>query len=564
MTIPKYNEMNSLYSSEVYRELERQALKKGFFNLTEKEANKNIAKDIVTQASNIEEKIQSSDSFIQDISRLVYAMKRKGFTAQAEEIEDNFKMYKKTESEFYNLNMEDNNNFLDFAHREGEVKMFDFPGDLGNIETLETQQKKMISTIKDPTGKQAALKEIAGLIKNAQTSYESLDSTPFGEDKSVEKSTLKKTLKADSTQAVNLLKKIANDFAKINNIKFDDTKITLFQIPGDVEKGKVFSRLGGDLNQVKKLWNVLATVYAGKPQNTNTISNAIFADPSGYLGKVNSVLGTQYKVANIFKKKLKKESQVALMSPGGILPAAAIAGPAAAGSALTKAVMPFFTPEKETIDRNKAVQIANSIFAAVTQLKTQVEKIFMGVDSKLNEVKSVTGKVVSALKDMASWNLSNDKDIYNFAVRIKGAIPQLKGELARIGYIFDGFGLQEVHYGISSNIEILDTVASSMINSLSKFKGKANIRDTAGRVRAIYNKLRKFVEGKKELQTEGRMKTLRSLGVIYDAITNNDFKGEAAILKTIGGGYKSWEDLDADTMQLEKMVNKDIASYRGV
>jgi hypothetical protein len=93
MTLSKYTD--NLYQSEVYRELERQAVKKGFFKPNDTEIVRLAAQEI-NMVEKINQPMDSSPSedLVQDVVRLAFAMRRKGFIAQAEDIEQKLVIYK--------------------------------------------------------------------------------------------------------------------------------------------------------------------------------------------------------------------------------------------------------------------------------------------------------------------------------------------------------------------------------------------------------------------------------------------------------------------------------------
>lgn len=157
MTISKYTD--NLYQSEVYRELERQAVKKGFFKPTEPELVKMAAQEVqqVDDSS-------SSNDLIQDIARLAFAMRRKGFVAQAEDIEQKLVIFKRAENALYDVIDEKNSDLIDFAHRDGDVNLIPGSGDLGTFETMQSISDKIQAVIrKQPTGKQG-MAELAAMI----------------------------------------------------------------------------------------------------------------------------------------------------------------------------------------------------------------------------------------------------------------------------------------------------------------------------------------------------------------------------------------------------------------
>lgn len=163
MTISKYT--NNLYKSEVYRELERQAVKKGFFKPTDGEVVK-LAAQAVSKSAQINQEIDStcSDDLIADIARLAYAMRRKGFISQAEEVEQNLVMFKQAECSLYDVTDETNKDLIGFAHRDGDVNVLEGSGELGTFETMQSISDKIQSMIKkEPTGINR-MAELAGMI----------------------------------------------------------------------------------------------------------------------------------------------------------------------------------------------------------------------------------------------------------------------------------------------------------------------------------------------------------------------------------------------------------------
>jgi len=179
MTLSKYTD--NLYQSEVYRELERQAVKKGFFKPTETELVKLAAQEVEReQQINQEVDAVPSDDLIQDVARLAYAMRRKGFVTQAEDIEQKLVLYKTAENALYNVTKETNADLIGFAHRDGDVNLIDGSGDLGAFETMQSIADKILAvTRKQPTGKQPmnSMASLASMI-NKVAQAEEVSSVP--------------------------------------------------------------------------------------------------------------------------------------------------------------------------------------------------------------------------------------------------------------------------------------------------------------------------------------------------------------------------------------------------
>jgi hypothetical protein len=175
MVFAKYTE--NLYESEVYRELERQAVRKGHFNPSPAEQVKIAAAQInKTRSANQPVDAIPSDDLIQDIARLAFAMRRKGYVDHAEDLEKKLILYKQAESALYNVSPESNAALLQFSHRDGDVEIIEGAGEPGTIETIESIAKKIRQVAeKQPTGKlpgkgpskTASLTELAALVKDA-------------------------------------------------------------------------------------------------------------------------------------------------------------------------------------------------------------------------------------------------------------------------------------------------------------------------------------------------------------------------------------------------------------
>ena len=168
MVIAKYTD--NLYASEVYRELERHAVRKGHFEPTDEQRVKLAAQQVnQTLEENKPISAEQTNDLVQDIARLAFAMRRKGYDNHADELEQKLLMYKRAESSLYNVTPETNKDFIGFSHRDGDVEIIEGSGELGTIETIESLAKKIRAiTEKEPSGKlpgkSASLQELAEVI----------------------------------------------------------------------------------------------------------------------------------------------------------------------------------------------------------------------------------------------------------------------------------------------------------------------------------------------------------------------------------------------------------------
>jgi hypothetical protein len=169
--IAKYT--TNLYASEVYRELERNAVKKGFFKPTEEQIVKSAA-DKISKKSSIDNSAVPSDNIDLDIARLATAMRRKGFLAQADSLEEKFALYKQAESSLYNVTPDSNQDIVDFAHKDGDVQIIEGAGEYGKVETIKSMSDKIKAMIsKEPTGRYPnKTAKFARMVREAQITDE--------------------------------------------------------------------------------------------------------------------------------------------------------------------------------------------------------------------------------------------------------------------------------------------------------------------------------------------------------------------------------------------------------
>lgn len=147
------------HESEVMRELERRAVKKGHFDLTPEEAVEAAAARVEKKAVSME----PTDDLKQDILKLASALRKQGYEQEASDIEKNFLFFKTAEVHLYHVHDEEGKDLLEFAHPEGEGKITD--SEYGKVETTLSGHQKMLDIVyKEPKGK---LAEAAALIKDS-------------------------------------------------------------------------------------------------------------------------------------------------------------------------------------------------------------------------------------------------------------------------------------------------------------------------------------------------------------------------------------------------------------
>ena len=120
---------------------------------------------MVKEASLKEISLAPSDNVFADMCRLAEALRSKGYVKQAKDLEASIVQYKTAETHLYRVHEEDGEDFLDFAHPEGDFKVGD--SEFGVVETELSAHKKIIDVVnKTPTGKLAGIAH--DILKAAQ------------------------------------------------------------------------------------------------------------------------------------------------------------------------------------------------------------------------------------------------------------------------------------------------------------------------------------------------------------------------------------------------------------
>ncbi len=98
-----------------------------------------------------------------DLVKLADGLRSKGLTKQADGLEDKIYQLKQAETHLYKAFEEDGQDLLDFAHPDGSPTVSPAQNQMGQVETLDEAQRKVLEIInKKPTGKFSS--EIRDLI----------------------------------------------------------------------------------------------------------------------------------------------------------------------------------------------------------------------------------------------------------------------------------------------------------------------------------------------------------------------------------------------------------------
>ena len=542
MTIAKYT--NNLYASEVYRELERQAAKNGFFKPSETQQVK-IAAQQVTMERNINKPIDSkpSDDFIQDVARLAYAMRRKGFLSQADDLEQKLVIYKQAENALYNVTPEKNQDFIGFAHRDGDVQIVD-GGELGQIETIQSAAEKIRAvTLKQPTGKLASL--AAEILKNAQIPGTPKPAEPEASGKPAEKAKLSDEIQGDVNTIKEHLKAVATSLGEVQNINLDDAITTFFQ--NDPGKQKAFNILGGRFELLDRLGKMKVAAYKGDQPNRQVIFDTIMANPNGANTYLKSIGDYSITIPNTMASLNTGLSKKAQSSPY----MATGTAPQAQHQEIQKQEL---AKQQEQI-RQQATVIANQIDTDYKKLEQSANSELTKVKAALQQRKEHAKTMSDGLNTMAAWNVKSNGDVHNFLIRTKHTVPQIRGMLSEVASVLEAIGKSNNVEDIRQRVELLDKAIYSL-ESRRYLAELENIPATVGRLNSIKSKLQKAIDDGK-LKDRNPQETINVINNLIAKIEQNEANGEEAVLKAIG--YGSWKEFDIKTQQLLSMVQKDIA-----
>ena len=528
----------NLYKSEVYRELERRAVKKGFFEPTDEEKIKLAAQQIEsTRKINAPVDVTPTDDLTQDIARLAYAMRRKGFVAQAEDVEQKLMLYKVAESGLYNVTEETNKDFIEMAHRDGDVDIVGL-GELGTVETIQSIADKILAvTRKQPTGKLAGLAKY--ILKKAQLPEE------IGGE---EGGKLSPGLVSKISEANAQLNQIVTVLGGIQKLNFNDAMNTFLH--GDENQSSLFTNLGGNYQILDSYGRMVKNAYRGGQRNAQTIAENIIREGQPYLSSIGNY--PLQSTASVTGQNVKRAQPV--------FPNAGMA----AGVAQS---LIHGTQQKQIEERQKlAGPLAQKIHADIELARGAANAEVKKVNGALGQYGGAASKLAGLIAAMTQYPKGTPEDALNYAKSLKGAVPQISTQLAKPIMILQGFGKQAEVGTLNTAVSTLEQLAAIMEPEAAQIVGKINeIDPTAvlGRLVSVNNQINdakaQYQEMEKHKGTQDAIAKMRAI------ILQRENGGEKYLLEGLKGfgQYNSWGDVDRDTIELEKTIKADIARAKG-
>ena len=535
--VTKYT--NNLYASEVYRSLERQEAKKGFFDPTDEDIIKSAAAKVGSQIKKTAsaESVEATGDLDLDIVTLASAMRAKGLDKQADDIESCLVMYKQARSNLYDVTVEKNKDFIEFAHRDGDKQIVEGLGEGGVVETIQSAAEKIRAMVaKDPKGnlpKEASLAKIVSMIKTANDPE--LQKLQFDKDYIV------KTL--DGFIA-NL-----NEFLKldINNLNLNT--------PAAVS---LFNTLGGNSEVYNNAVKFRQSAFQGGAENQQTIIDKILANPAAansYVAKIGN-----YKVATLDADFVAK-GQDGRRSRGR--------NSHMSSSTTTTTTTP--SVNEEAVKAN-AQSVAQQIMADWNKYLYAAEAEKSKAKYKLDEWKAGTQKFIADLQGFKAGGgqLKSPRDYLSFAISIVNYIGSMRHYVQAPNHALHGFvqqsNLNSYVAQISESAKNFEAAAKGMVEVRDKIEQKA--MSTLGRVRSVEKKFSDAINRYDSLNNDRSKSLLQKITTLKSIMRARAGGGEqyllSGIAQVLGKNFEfdSFRALDIDTQELEKVIDSKIQAAK--
>ena len=526
MKFQKYT--NNLHSSELYREFERQAVKKGFFDQSEEQRVKVAAAEVALEHVN-DISTNVSEDLTQDVMRLATAMRKKGFEKQASDIEETLVTYKKASSALYDVTVDKNKDIFEFAHREGENQIIEGAGELGAIETIETAAMKIRKMIgKEPTGnlpKGASLAALASLVKQADDASDIIQKLQFNKDY--------------------ILKTIDGFISGLNtSLQLDFNNFQLNTPAAD----SLYRALGANPQPYYDHVRFHNAAFNGKAVNQQTIIDRIVSDPSN-ASKYLAAIGANYKLAAF---DIELISQALDFSNNDFK------------------AQPSVSKESQEDTRRKAQVVAQQILKDWEILRYNAERERAKASNGLAAWNKGTRELIAKLTEFKKRisGLKLPRDYLSFADSFVKFLPTVKHKVQAPIHALAGFGNSSLD--LNSFVSQLERGGTNLLaeaKSAIKITDDATkaVRATGGRLASIQNKISAAVEEKIIPEGHGLLKVRENAAIMEKIVNDNVTGGKEYVLQKLAeqfDKYESYKDFDIKTQQLDNQVTGLIAKLK--
>lgn len=211
-----------------------------------------------------------------------------GFARQADSLEHKFLAYKKADAHLYRAIDEDGEDLIDAAHPDGEVEIVDASGDLGKVETLVTEHRKIVDMVqREPSGKLGKYIDRVNKVINKKAVFPFIPVNIWNNTKDSE---LNQSLQINGEQFISRLNGIKdNEILSSQSTKIDNLINELTVLLNKNTEYKEMKIRGlenkkdyGFIIEFKKLCE---EIKIDTSRILETINEAISQDEEGYLNK---------------------------------------------------------------------------------------------------------------------------------------------------------------------------------------------------------------------------------------------------------------------------------------
>lgn len=501
------------HESPVMRELERQEIRK----------NPPKPEPVVKQAS-IKLELDPNQEFFSQILSLGSLLRKKGFSKEADTLDEKCFLLKQAETHLYRVFDQDGEDMLNFAHPEGDIMSFEAQQGLGKIETLQGVQKAMLDVVKKPaTGKQTRSTSDAvvlaamalGLIKTAEGEDEELRDQEL-ENKNISQANekLKSFSELGNASITSLIEKI-NGIAPINvNSVSSNQNYKSFLVDNKLVQMNNYEKFVKLINLSKQL----NAAYLSSEEGQKTI-NDVFGQ---------GIFQTYFKGYNNFDQSLSKEELKSKNDPN------AFNNP--------NSIYYYFNNKKQ-IEPGHIEPMVNNLKAIVEESIQKWEQEFSKGQTKLEEIKT---SAISSLQSMVEQKtVEKIEDLTVVAKSIMTSASQTSEPIKTLTKYFLNAD-NEFNKLYSQLYKSSQDTAQELIKLQTGKSGDAiikndRIKSTLGSIKGIYNLALAYVKNEKNKNNKKNidicrkvMSKLKAANAAFSSVLKQDSAFYSDIRKVEG------------------------------